>query len=1228
MSEILLQINLISLVYLSIFAFLFVFLSVLFLFSKKKSKNKAKDSDQDISILVPSLNEGSLIIDLLKSLSHQDCHNYLNIFILVKDLEDTSIDHLEKFYNLEIKEALKQQNKLNIFKNNRLSVYLVACGFDSKQKKLNHIIPDISSDFIAILDADHRPSVNWLSSSLTCFSSEKISFVQSRRGPLDLSSLPQIWDSVQNHIGNEMLNRSLDFLKANIFFTGTAAVFKAEVLKKNLFSDSITEDTELSYRLLLDKHKSLYNEEAVSYEEVAPTLKSFVMRRRRWSAGHNGVFLKNLLKVFKGQASLAQKLITFFHGQFYFIPLVVLILILTRGIHYFDQIAFNHKIVVILLSIFFAILLSFIFKSGKRISFREFLASFIWIFPQLSILSIAVYYFASWESYYYILSFPLEKRYLLWNIVLYFSPLLAVLFSIIKRREFRSWSSLWFLITYPISLFFDIYAGILGFFDFLVGKSTWSKIKRNNKYSANLINKELSLDWQAKKGKQKNGRTWFLLLISFIALAILTNDLLAINNCGQIEKFLWKPLIIKPQSELNLNIEIIKKVNDSNPENLIIRGRADLSGVFDGFYLISHLNGEKYGQEEIKNGSLDFFEYEVPLGFDSYNLVVNIYSSGLKAQNVCHRQIKISNTLKEIINGEFYLNKEKFLIKGMIPSFLGNNIDLDMKSGFKQIKEIGINALRFYHGATDKIIQEAANNDLLIIDQPDSSTWNNFNIQNDYQVKNFLNRYERAVKRQEGNPYALLTGIGNEWELSNPAPQLASSVYKIIQEANLRVKNFPNSYSTYLTFINYPVDILAINMLDSGDTYWTKVLENLKDSGQMFYASEIGGFVAFREKNYPELRYNRLSYEWNKLLAAGGIGANFYQSHDNWAQPLPASGGYNDPNKAEHYDDLRGFWDHKNKEKIELKALKEILSDLKIIDNFIERNFGECGDGLNISLQNIREYKLKGVILKDDNNEISLGDFLPNEIKEVFIPYQFLLKWDGEKELKFSYTTHSGLKNYSNIFFTNPCLSDKVKILNNDKMIKEEGGSFVKGDLINSNYLNFVVPLSWKKFSLNGQDYENNQTYYSLPVPGPYYDVIDFEYSKDAYVWQEYESGVDIGGGLYYFRFTWPDVLGSDSYLIIDGSGTDLINFDLKFGKKEVLAHSYRENIIHISEINNPKPGDIIKFSLNRNMTHYVDRKVVASNFQVPSLFKNDVIVDLARPVIFSLTSFEIKRLD
>lgn len=1246
MTTTLLIISLFLLTYLSGYAILFLGLSIFALLSKPKSKSSATKSlhvenQGAIAVLIPSHNEGEGLIDAVETVAKQDYTGSVDIYILLNNQKNNpaEISALAKFYNFDIATLDNQNypNSLNILNKNKRKINLILTGIQSKKDKINYILSSLNQPLTAILDADHRPSANWLSSSVSILftpsknkKDREIVAVQTRRRPLSTSHLAQIWDSSQSHLGNELFNNFLTkFFKHNnsVFFTGTAALFKTNILKKFKLSDSVTEDTYLSYDLWCAGYAIAYNGNSVSYEEVSPSFRDYVLRRRRWSTGHSQTFFHHILKIIKSPLSLVNKFIILCHGQFYLVPLVIWSLLSVYGYYFFRQIESGLQIAVLIISFIVAGILSYSFRQKGRRLYGDWLIAFIWILPQFATVSIYYYKLMGMENYYYILIFPYAREFLWWHIGLILAPLTVFLSSFYYFKDSRQIKNLWVLPSYVFMMALDVYAALLGFWDMLIGRSYWSRITRNNDYSANLVEANLSDNFVTGKATKKSRKTPYIIALILIIGLFVANNLLAVNNCGEVKNFLWSPLFLQPKPDVNLKIDVYKKLGSENNLNLNVFARLNGgSGNYSLIYYIDNkLIGEKELAGELPNSPIKIIETNYPLGWQKHQLEVKVEGQNGNQKTSCSTKIPFSTVLKEIKGTDLFINNEKFLIKGLIPSFMNGQIGLELSDGFKQFHDIGVNTIRFYHSANTSLISTAEKNQLLVIDQPNRSNWSELDVTSERQVNDYLDRYQTMVTEHTGQPYILFDGLGNEWELgrNGETSKLVNSTYNTLLRAK-NISNWPSTYSTYFTFINYPIDISAVNMLDTGQTYWNGGINVIKNSKKPFYASEFGGFVAFLEKTVPELRMKRMEDEWSILLQNGALGANFYESHDNWAQSVVF--GYNDPFKPDQPDDVRGFWDQNNKPKLELSVLKRLLSDLEVKTENETINIKD--NQINLIIKNIREYSLQDVSLTAQGKIYKLDDFKAGEEKSVSI------NWNGNEKnpnllvLDFRFTSHSGLGGAAQVDFHLPILGQEPLILNNDFISESNNSEKLFGRLLSSNNLDLIIPENWINFIINGQSYSKTSSRMEIPISNPYHDVSDIELSIDGINWSKLPDNFQPNPGEYYFRFHWPKILARKQYLILSGTGTDHVEITLHNKTINIPTHSYRENTIDSTDLDNPQSGELIIIKENRYQTSYINKDIVDNSFKVDNSLKESVNVEFELPRIFAPVDIDIKKIN
>lgn len=1212
-STILLIASIATLGYLLIYALIYLIFSLIFITSGRADKSDIEEYHDSVSIIIPAFNEDKALIDTIQTLINQIYPGLIEIFILVENSSDSSIQHLKQFFK---NYTTFSDGSLEIFNSDNRNVKIIYTKIKAKREKLNLFLPNIKSKYTGFLDADHRAENRWVASSVSILKKTHGKVVQSRRQPLSSKRFFQLWDSLQNHVGNEVFNFVLKRMGRTSFFTGTTCIFETELIQKYNFPNSITEDTHLTYEILTDGQKIQYNSEAGSYEEVAPDPLSYIARRRRWSTGHTQTFFHHLKKIFNAKLTMVDKIQLLLHGQFYLIPLAIIALLNLYGIYFFLQLTTNIQLLVIVLSIFFSFVLT-IYATTETVKnyLINMLVALIWIFPQFSTISIWIYKLLGTEIYYYIISFPYAREFLLIHLLTMASPLLILFMGCLKfnkiNKKFEPSLTRFLLYspTYPIILFIDIYAIALGFVDHLLGRKAWGKISRSNIVDPNNV--PLSIRESMSTASFAKKKFYKILIIPILAVVvILINDLLVFHNCGRPKHLLGESIIFDLASPIEHNLTFTKKVKDQNDFTLNIE--SNIKQKDEREITIEHLIENKT-ISNTTNYSKIFSIYsnvDLPMGWAQKKITTRIKARGL----FCEHHDKITTTVKETNHHQLLINNEPFLIKGVIPSFSSSKINLDIKQGLQQIKSVGANTIRIYHAPTDEIKESAKKHNLLIIDQPDESTWENANLRIAYERKSLLKRYQQLQKKNEGHPYILFDNLGNELELSDRNQKLiANYVTDIINKVKVdKYYRFPLSYSTYQTYINYPVDILGINMLDSGDTYWNKAIDLLQTYNRPYYASEFGGFVAFFESTPTDLRIVRMKKYWEILQNKQSLGAVFFQSHDNWAQPVPI--GYNDPFSADQPDDLRGLWDHNNKAKLETLFLSEIYSDLKV-EVQEEQNY------LSLKITNKRNYALSNIVFNFlPTMSFEIDSIGPQQSKTIKIePMQELLP---EYTITFKYYTHKGLMGISNANLKMPIqLRDKVNVLNFDFINITNNRDLIEGEILYSQELDFTIPSSWKKFKIDGKVYQNTKKRYNIKISNnPYHPVKNIQYSRDKVAWQPL-ADQKLSGGKYFIKFTLPVTNNSKRYLVLEGLGTEQVSiFHKKFkdGYLSKQVFNYRENIIDLSKYDYKLYDDEMSLEIDRNQILYI--------FKEDNINNKDIDIDFKKPSLFSPYYLRIER--
>jgi cellulose synthase/poly-beta-1,6-N-acetylglucosamine synthase-like glycosyltransferase len=188
-------------------------------------------------------------------------------------------------------------------------------------------------EFIAIFDADFVPNPDFLQQTVPhFFGGEKIGMVQTRWEHLneDYSYLTRAQAlALDGHFAIEQQVRN----KAGFFinFNGTAGVWRKEAIYDagNWHYDTITEDTDLSYRAQLRGWKFVYLNDVTSPAELPAEINAFKAQQFRWTKGTIEVAKKILPEVWKSNLPLIVKVQSTFHlGANIVFPFIILVAIL------------------------------------------------------------------------------------------------------------------------------------------------------------------------------------------------------------------------------------------------------------------------------------------------------------------------------------------------------------------------------------------------------------------------------------------------------------------------------------------------------------------------------------------------------------------------------------------------------------------------------------------------------------------------------------------------------------------------------------------------------------------------------------------------------------------------------------------------------------------------------------------------------------------------------------
>ncbi len=258
-----------------------------------------------VTIQLPLFNEIYVIERLVESVCAME---YPKDRMEIQVLDDSTDETVEVARQIVARYAAQGFDITHIHRTNR-------SGY--KAGALKEGLAIAKGEFIAIFDADFVPKPEFLQKTIPhFFGGEKIGMVQTRWEHLneDYSFLTRAQAlALDGHFAIEQQVRN----KAGFFinFNGTAGVWRKETIYDagNWHYDTITEDTDLSYRAQLRGWNFIYLNDVTSPAELPAEINAFKAQQFRWTKGTIEVAKKILPTVWRSELPLRIKVQSTFH---------------------------------------------------------------------------------------------------------------------------------------------------------------------------------------------------------------------------------------------------------------------------------------------------------------------------------------------------------------------------------------------------------------------------------------------------------------------------------------------------------------------------------------------------------------------------------------------------------------------------------------------------------------------------------------------------------------------------------------------------------------------------------------------------------------------------------------------------------------------------------------------------------------------------------------------------
>ncbi len=244
---------------------------------------KGKDySEPTVSVLIPAWNEEVGIIKTLDSVLNTQ---YKNLEIIV--INDGSTDLTHKL----VTEFVRDYETNN---HSNTTIKYIHLSNGGKAKALNQGLKLASGEFIVTLDADSMMDINAITNIIKRFTDKNVAavagnvIVGNRKKPI------QVMQQLE-YLYGFFFKRADSIFNSVYIIGGAAAAYRKHVLTElGGFDDSIiTEDIEMSTRILAHGYKTRYAVDAIVYTEGPSDWKGLCDQRLRWKFGRFLTFIKH-----------------------------------------------------------------------------------------------------------------------------------------------------------------------------------------------------------------------------------------------------------------------------------------------------------------------------------------------------------------------------------------------------------------------------------------------------------------------------------------------------------------------------------------------------------------------------------------------------------------------------------------------------------------------------------------------------------------------------------------------------------------------------------------------------------------------------------------------------------------------------------------------------------------------------------------------------------------------
>jgi len=269
-----------------------------------------------VSIHLPFYNEKNVAERVLAACTSLEYPNYE--VVVVDDSTDETTEILKRWAGQPRVKIIHREERTG-FKGGALNV------------ALNNTSPD--AKFVVIFDADFVPSPDILQSFLYYFNGnggeqDRVAAVQGYQWHVLNNKENWLTRGIRSeYSGSYLVERTFQQYLGNMkMIAGSVYMVRADLLRTYRWSESLTEDWELTLRLYEDGYKVRYTPYVATPAECPSSVPRLVKQRMRWAEGHTFNVKRHFWRVMRSSALSLREKLEFLYYTPYYLQSVLLIL--------------------------------------------------------------------------------------------------------------------------------------------------------------------------------------------------------------------------------------------------------------------------------------------------------------------------------------------------------------------------------------------------------------------------------------------------------------------------------------------------------------------------------------------------------------------------------------------------------------------------------------------------------------------------------------------------------------------------------------------------------------------------------------------------------------------------------------------------------------------------------------------------------------------------------------